>query len=70
LIKALVGKEILGVILAPDGSTQDQFHSLLKKAKQWAFNINYYFILEGNTITGMRSTISKSLIYLLGANTF
>ena len=36
---ANIGKETLGVILAPDGNSNDALKSLLKKAKTWSANI-------------------------------
>ena len=68
-VAASKGKETLGVILAPDGNTDDAFNTLLDKAKSWAAHIQSGHLTPSLVWQAANTTIMKSLQYPLPALT-
>ena len=69
VIKAAEGKETLGVILAPDGNTEDAFKELCNKAKKWKACIKAGHLTPSLVWQALQTTIMKSLEYPLPALT-
>lgn len=68
-LDAHVGKETLGVILAPDGNNKDALKSLLQKAKSWSANIRTGHLKPSLAWQAAQTTIMKTLEYPLPALT-
>ena len=69
-IEPSVGKEGLGVYLAPDGNNKDQFNALLKKIKKWSTRVSHGFLSRHAADIALRTTIMRTVEYPLAATTF
>ena len=63
------GKETLGVVLAPDGNSEDGYKMLMKKAKQWTAHMKAGHLVPSLTWMATTTTIMKGLEYPLPAMT-
>ena len=70
LVDATVGKETLGMFLAPDGNMQDQFKALQRKVNSWCTNIRTGSIPPQDAFHSISTNIMKTLEYPLCATTF
>lgn len=70
LVEASVGKETLGVHLAPDGNNKDQYECMMKKVQTWAKQINAGHLPGKEAFAAISSTIMKTLEYPIVATTF
>ena len=70
LVDAHIGKETLGIFLAPDGNMQDQLKALKTKVHKWTSCIRTGTIPPSNAFQSISSTIMKTLEYPLCATTF
>jgi len=69
LIDPSVGKEILGVMIAPDGNNTDQYQALDKKVKKWVGALKVHSLPPDKLFASISSIILKSLEYLTSALT-
>ena len=70
LVDAHVGKETLGMFLAPDGNMDSQFKALKKKVDKWTASIRTGIIPTVDAFRSISSTIMKTLEYTTCATTF
>jgi hypothetical protein len=64
-----IGKETLGVILAPDGNNQAMVEALVSKASEWRDHIQTGFLNAQDSHLALHSMILKTLQYPLPALT-
>ena len=69
-VDPLVGKETLGVTLAPDGNNDDAVAMMKSKASAWKKNISLGQLQRDLAWHASQSTIMKSIEYPLAALTF
>ena len=60
----------LGVLLAPDGNDNDQFNELRDTVQAWLTNITKSYISRFAADLALRTTIMRTVEYLLAAITF
>jgi len=70
IIESNKGMNTLGVLLAPDGSINEEFKYLSNKVSIWAHSIFQSKISGEEAWLGMQSMIMKMLQYPLGSTTF
>ena len=70
LVDANVGKETLGMFIAPDGSMDDQMKALKKKVNKWTASIRSGIIPPKDAFDSISTTIMKTLQYPACATTF
>jgi hypothetical protein len=64
-----IGKETLGVILAPDGNNQAMVESMIAKATEWRDYVQTGFLTAQDAHQALHTTILKTLQYPLPALT-
>ena len=70
LIDANVGKETLGMFLAPDGSRKEQYQAMQDKVTKWTAKIWAGIITPRDAFHSIFTTIMKSLEYPICVATF
>ena len=68
-VQCSTGKETLGVVLAPDGNSEDGYKTLLKKAQQWTAYMKAGHLVPSLAWMATNTTIMKGLEYPLPAMT-
>ena len=70
LIDANVGKETLGMFMAPDGTMKDQNKAMKKKVTTWTSHVRSGTIPPRDALRCISSTITKTLEYPICVTTF